>query len=186
VIDWGSVPAWLALGGVVVAVAVFVAGRADATRKHAASVYVVITSFKAGTGDRYLADAPGAEAPPPFTKVVIQNDGDLPVVDANVSVWEWGHRRWDWWDRGMTDWWTGQRVRGVDYATIAPHSEATEHEFPAVGLPATRRPGDTARPPVILIFRDGNGRRWVRWPDGRLSRVWFIRNPSRPSPGVQA
>ena len=34
--------------------------------------------------------------------------------------------------------------------------------------------------PIIIVFTDGNGRRWVRWPDGRLSRQFRpFRDPNR-------
>lgn len=163
--DWGSVPAWLGLAGAAVAVLAYLAGRRDAARTHAAAVYAVIT------GSRQMPDASVTEDNRRFTKVVVHNDGDLPALDVSPSVWEWGRRRWTWRFRRHTDWWTGKRVQGIVYATIAPHSTGAEHEFLGIGLPPRGQP-DTVRPPVVLVFLDGNGRRWVRWPDGRLHRIW--------------
>ena len=46
-------------------------------------------------------------------------------------------------------------------------------------------------PPIVLMFRDGNGRLWARWPDGQLKRVspsrWLAkkappRKPNDPEP----
>jgi hypothetical protein len=53
---------------------------------------------------------------------------------------------------------------------IGAHSETDLHNLGKLG----NRPPDTepARPPVLIRFVDCNGRRWVRWPDGKLDALW--------------
>ena len=44
------------------------------------------------------------------------------------------------------------------------------------GRPAPEMP--TAQ--LVLTFRDGNGRNWVRWHDGRLNRIYRLPEPEQP------
>jgi hypothetical protein len=165
--DWGSVPQWLALGGVLLAVASYIAGRWDVVRDNAAKVYVIITAFQIGTG---RADGPGA-----WTKARIHNGSALPIYDAALSAWEWGARRSTWRLRKHSAWMTGEQVTGCVFPTISPGGDSDEEELFGLHHPSREDPKpESIRPPLMLVFRDGNGRRWVRWPDGRLNRVWRV------------
>jgi hypothetical protein len=67
---------------------------------------------------------------------------------------------------------TGRRIVGRVINTLMPDSSTDE-----LDLPAPERPGPVEEPPpIMLMFRDGSGREWVRWPDGNLTRItpsWF-------------
>ena len=82
-------------------------------------------------------------------------------------------------ERGQ--WMTGRRIAGNVYSTLLAHSASKESELPGVGLPVSNKKlGDTQVMPVLLLaFRDGNGRRWIRWPDGKLSRLRLCRPSAR-------
>lgn len=152
--DWVQ---WLALSGGLVAVASFAAGRRDLTRTEAAGIYLDVTWYQA--------------APPPpeqavSTRLKIVNRSRLPALSAEVSVWDWGRRRFWWRFRRHERWMTGPRIQGVVYPAITPESESDEADLS--GPPGK---GPPERPPVVLVFRDGFGRRWVRWPDGKLTRL---------------
>jgi hypothetical protein len=157
--DWVG---WLALVGGFVALVTFSMGRRDLARADAACVYVLVTKFRAGTP---------TEKHPIFTTYQIFNPSRLPLLGVSPSAWTWGRRRVTWRFRRYERWMTGQRLVGRAYATIAPNGSTHEHDLP--GLETVGGAGAT--PPVMLIFRDGHGRRWVRWPDGKLCRLY----PSR-------
>lgn len=63
---------------------------------------------------------------------------------------------------------TGSRQAEFDFInTVAPAS-STPTQFPGL----TEGPSWGFRsPPVVLIFRDAQARRWVRWLDGKLTRM---------------
>jgi hypothetical protein len=79
--DWVQ---WLALSGGLVAAASFVMDRLEAQRADAASVYVIVTSYRPGT--------PGGTHPT-FTKYVIHNTGPRPALTVGVSGWPATARR---------------------------------------------------------------------------------------------
>jgi hypothetical protein len=154
-VDWVQ---WLALAGGLAAVLTYVSGRLDTARSEAGKLFVLVTDFDAG--------------PPPalvFTKYKVVNESDLPVSSVEVRAFGWGRRRvlWRFWfpDRWITG--EGQVTGGYEvFNTIAPKTSTAEHQLP--GLRGGLR---FDNPPVVLIFRDGTGRRWVRWHDGKLSRA---------------
>lgn len=164
-LDWGSVPAWIALLGAFVAAAAFVSGRLDAAKSQARSIYVmVMAALPSGTGSR--------EAP--HTVIELHNDSDFPIVDVGVTEWEWGKRLRRWRLRPQAKWWTTEVACGFMYSTVLPNSKIKEDDLmPVKGNPPPGSP--SLNPPIMLTFRDASGRRWVRWPDGKLSRRW----PSR-------
>jgi hypothetical protein len=149
---------WLALAGGLAAAVAFVAGRRDIARSAAAGVYVEVTLFQLGATP---SDTPL------FTRYKIVNDGRLPALAVSVSAWGWGRRRFWWGIRRQRNWMTGHRIIGHVYHSVIPNSSTEEDDLPGLldeGPPAER-------PPVMLVFRDGFGRRWVRWPDGKLTRL---------------
>lgn len=157
--DWVQ---WLTLAGGLTAVVTFVTSRRDATRSEAAGLYAVVTGYQA---------APAPADRPVHTRYKVVNDGQQPALAVGISAWGWGRRRWTWRVRPHADWMTGTRIVGTVYPSISPRSETPEDEFPGVDVvgPAEERP------PLMLIYRDGHGRRWVRWPDAKLTRL----SPSR-------
>lgn len=167
-LGWSGVLQVLAVLGGLVAVATFVVGRLDADRSQASGVYLVITSYRYGVRK-------ASEGPPNHTLFKIHNESDLPVLDVGVGAWHFGRRRRLWRFHPPLRWMTNGRITGQVFPTILPRSTTGEMDiWPADPPPHTER-HDTSRPPLVLTFRDGRGRRWVRWPDGKLSRRW----PSR-------
>jgi hypothetical protein len=62
---------------------------------------------------------------------------------------------------------TGRCITGRGYWTVEPES-SLDIELSMVADPEVADDG----PPVMVGFRDGNGRRWVRWSDGKLTRLY--------------
>jgi hypothetical protein len=169
--EWGSIPSWLALVGALVAAAAFVVGRLDALRRPASMVFPIAMSYKYG-GD------PDSPDPDTHTTVQIENGSDMPVFECHIALYKWGHRRRFWRLRRYDRWMTGERIVGRVYPTLLAHHNSSEDELPGLGLPISKGTIDrNMSPPLLLLFRDGNGRRWIRWPDGRLTR----HRPCRPS-----
>jgi hypothetical protein len=157
-LSWARVGGTLALAGGLAAAATFVASRLDQARAEAARLYVKVPMHLAGPA------GPGESA---FTRYVIVNDGALPASTVGVSAWSWGRRRTLWRFRRRAKWMTGPRVEGgAVFPTIFPGESTDVHDLP--GLWEWGPAG--ALPPIMLVFRDGLGRRWVRWPDGKLTR----------------
>jgi len=170
--DWATVvPAWLALGGAFAALLAYLGGRTDARRRHAAAVFVVVTSFRDGTKPH---------DPLGYTRYCIHNNGDLPLTDVRVSMWKGDRRKQLWRFQTPDGWLFGGRVKEKVFPTIFPPNEADaeEHDFgmPPLGWESN---SNGTNPPLTLVFCDGNGRRWVRWPDGRLSRLRWWRRQKR-------
>ena len=152
--DWVQ---WFALSGGLVAALAFIADRLDHARSDAAAAYVVFDLDK--------------------SKVEVHNDGPLPILSVDVDAWGYAaRRRRTWRVRYIGSWMTGatggyQPVRHIP--TIGPGSSFKEIDM--LELPS---PWPANHPPtVLLVFTDGRGRRWVRWPDGRLSRLRVISVP---------
>lgn len=148
-----SMAGWLAFGGVLIALSSFVFGRRDFGRELAGKVFVLTLRWHVGI-------------PEAFTKVRVTNGGASPIFSVGVATFDWGRRGRVWWLRRPDRWWTGDRLVGRTFAIVSPSSQTEIAELPA---PTTAERGPEL-PPVILTFTDGNGRRWIRWPDGRLSR----------------
>ncbi len=164
--DWGSVPAWVGLAFGSTALAAYVSARRDARRAPGAAVYLVHQGFK-------VSSPPSDDD---FTAYKVVNTGSLPVYDVGVSVWEYGRRRWFWRIRRFTRWMTSDQITGRVHVAIEPGGQGEGGDMPAPRHRSeAKRVGDSTAPPVLVVFRDGNGRQWVRWPDGRLNRVHFIR-----------
>jgi hypothetical protein len=173
--DWGQVPAWLALIIAVVVAVAFVDGRLDGRRALASQVYVVLSDFTASN------DVPGgAEG---HVSVRPTNYGEAPVFAVAIALHHWGHRRRYWRLQTRDQWWTGAPVPDGSriYPMIEPDSSGETAVLPpAAGVPPRRVPQ------VIVTFRDGSGRRWVRWPNGKLqsaslTRRWRATHPlTRP------
>ena len=155
---WDAVASALALAGGLAAVATFTATRRDRVRELAAKTYVIITKYRCGTEDQN-----------PITVVEIHNDSELPVYRLSLMAWDWGVPRITWRLRSIDHWMTSRRVDAHLLATIPPHSRSREHTL--IGIDVWSSPGPAERPPVMLVFLDGHGRWWVRWPDGKLNRV---------------
>jgi hypothetical protein len=174
--DWGDAGVWLALIIAVVVAVAFVAGRLDDRRALASRVYVVLShpsDKPAGAADRHVSVRP-------------TNYGEAPVFGLAVALHAVGHRRRSWRFQHREHWWTGALLpEGVrNYPMIEPDSSGETVELP---VPADVPP--TRDPPAIVTFRDSNGRRWVRWPNGKLqsaslSRRWRASRPSTHPPAA--
>lgn len=161
-IDFGNVPAWLALVGGATGLWTYLSGRHTAKMSHAARVYAVITDPASG-------ELVEASLPPAVVK--LRNSGELPIYDARVSLWTPGGRRAHW-RFCRHRWWTGTLVKSCHYRAIEPGQEVTNSDVLVVNGQLGASPPSS--PALFVTFRDGNGRRWVRWPDGRLNslRSW--------------
>jgi hypothetical protein len=176
-IEWGPVSSWFVVGSVLVAASTFWAARRDAVRAQASKVYGV------DSGDRFSTGGPNE-----FMVVGVWNRSDGPIFDIHVFLYRYGGRRrrtWRWRSRNPYLWLTSeyvQRAAGFGADVFGPEVEVPPLD---AGLQARVAFGDPGRPvvkpdepldssgyiaPVVVTFTDGNGRRWVRWPDGRLSR----------------
>jgi hypothetical protein len=161
--DWGNVPAWLALLGGLVAVLTYWTSRRETSRYHAARVYTIVESPDYSPGPR--------ESPHGPTHVWVTNGSTLPIFNVTVAPFEWGRRRYfTWWFRKVEEYWSKQRVNGQyrNFLMIAPGATTPKLKFDGPTTPLPRK--GSFLPPVIVHSQDGNGRRWVRWPNGRLSR----------------
>lgn len=121
-------------------------------------MFVMITKYLAGPGDDRR----------PLTEFEIVNNSRLPVFDVGVSAWQWGRRRLTWRIRRYDRWMTRDLLVSRVYPMIRPTSRTDADDLP--GLPTPGPPG--VPPPVMLVFTDGHGRRWVRWHDGRLTKLY--------------
>ena len=157
---------WLALAGGLVAVAAFVVSLHESAKRHASAIFVVATHTPHGDPPR----------PGEFTRFVFHNDSDLPALDVTVSAWAFGRRRRLWRLCRPDKWLGSKRLGSWHYPTVPPHTSTKEEQLKPP--PVTPKRGGSTRPPLVITFRDGTGRRWVRWPDGRLQR----RVPHRPLP----
>lgn len=166
-IGWEDVLQVVAVFGGLTAVATFVAARLDTGRAQAAGIYVLVTGYRYG--------APSEDEPGNFTNYQIVNDSELPALDVGLSAWQFGERRRLWRFHSHNDWMTSERITGRLFPTVLPRSRTDEDDIWPPDMPDRQPPGSSLRPPLVLTFRDGRGRRWVRWPDGKLSRRW----PSR-------
>lgn len=157
-IDWGSVPAWFTLLAVGIAAATYGAARRDTARGPAGHVHAIVTSFRQST-----------DADDRHTEVVIVNGSHMPIFDVEVMLFGPG-KRWRLWRvRRRRNFMSGDLIASRTIHTMTAASESEELPFP--GLEVTLMEMSFARPPVVVRFGDGNGRRWIRWSDGRLSRV---------------
>jgi hypothetical protein len=150
--DWVQ---WLALTGGLAAALTFVANRWDHARSDSAAVYAVVTHY--------------LERDPIESTYEVHNDGPLPILWVYVYVWDGDASRRITWRLRLPDSWMTDHGAQVDLIlTIRPGHSTEERPLP----PPVRdpdRPAEFRVPGVMLIFLDGRGRRWVRWPDGSLS-----------------
>jgi hypothetical protein len=173
---WGDAGSWLALIIALVAAVAFVGGRLDDRRALASRVYVVVSKSTASD------DSPGGAAD--RVSVRPTNYGEVPIFGLAIALHSFGHRRRSWRFQQREQWWTGQPVPGGvrSYPMIEPDSSGQ-----AVELPVPEGLHPRRDPQVILTFRDSNGRRWVRWPNGKLqsaslTRRWKATRPMNRPP----
>lgn len=158
----GTVPAWFTLLAVIIALATLVIGRLDAARQQAANVYAIVVASG--------SDEPAQESTP-FTEVVVFNDGDSPIFEPSVQLWDWGKvRRFTWRFFPIEHWLTSERQHWANGKYVPPQARTDSVSLKGLGARTYNRKASPT-PPIVLVFRDGNGRLWVRWPNGRLKRV---------------
>lgn len=166
----GSSITWVQIVGlasIVVAAATYLASQRDRRRIHAAAVYVVVDHF--ATYYHQPSEHTGEMV------AHVHNGGDLPIQEVSLLLHNFGRRRRLWRFRKESEAWTGEKVGARVYHCVTPHDDGELAEFPAI----ESWPGTGFIAPVVVWFTDGQGRRWVRWPDGRLSRVWWTVRPER-------
>jgi hypothetical protein len=150
--DMGSLPEWLSLGAAVSAALAGIIARRLSLRSAAACLYFTVAL---PTIDQRS------------TRIKLVNPGAWPIRRVCVTEWDVGRRYFTWRLRRYPRWMTGRCMTGRGYWTVEPGS-SLEIELPIVsGL----GPGDEG-PPVMVGFRDGQGRRRVRWSDGKLTRLY--------------
>jgi hypothetical protein len=179
-VDYGSVSSWFVVGSILVAAATFWATRRDLARAQASKVFAV--------GNR-----PSVEGIVEAATVTLTNASDGPIFDVFLSCHRGGAaRRLGWrlhwradsatllthpaWVPKPDEGKPGIRM-GVNAAILAVvesgHSCVVDFEMltGALSLPPLRRRSTFVygMAPVVQ-FRDGGGRRWTRWYDGKLTR----------------
>ncbi len=162
-IDWGNVPAWIALLGGGVALLSYLTSRDDARRSAAIGVYFVMDY-----NNSYGADK---------LNLSIINSSTMPIHNVLLQSFDGPCKRRKFWRLSgflMTS--TLLEIRHV--FAIKPGDSVSQPGIRAVrpGRPAPEMP--TAQ--LVLTFRDGNGRNWVRWHDGRLNRIYRLPEPEQP------
>jgi hypothetical protein len=145
---------WLGVLGGIAALLAYLTGRSDARRSMASRVFVVVTVAGLGRPDGVVT-------------ATIHNGSGAPLFEVWLTLHEYGKRRRGWRVRSANKAWTGAPVLGGGrlFTTITA-VEAESAELPA---PTTQWPSHNPTPQVVLTFRDANGRRWTRWPDGKLT-----------------
>lgn len=112
------------------------------------------------------------------TTYQLVNDGKLPALAVEVHGWTWGaRRRLTWRLRPVTAWMTGRRIPGGVFPQLEAQSRTDDQDIHPLHIEGSSRAGE--RPPIMLVFRDGHGRLWVRWPDGRLNSLALSRDALR-------
>jgi hypothetical protein len=156
-LEWGSVPQWLTLGGLVIGAATLVSNSRDRRRDQARHVFFVIDSFLWGQTELQNA------------MVTIHNDSDTPVTDVVLTLVPLGRRQHFWRLRKPRYWWSGRPYASRSFHAMLPKSAAESAEFTG----GVRTPGMSFAPPpsFLLRFTDSAGRRWCRWPSGELSQI---------------
>lgn len=142
--------------------ATFVLARRDASRTAASKVHVIVLRYQHG---RSLDEV----SPDPFLVVQVVNGADQPIFDIGLVVWQWrARRRILWRVRRHDDWMTTKRLQDVVVTNVRAADKSVELDLRGMDAPPTLT---YLAAPLMLVFRDGNGRRWVRWPDGELRRL---------------
>jgi hypothetical protein len=94
-------------------------------------------------------------------QVVVHNTSPAAVYRVEIDLLPWT------WNRNSA------ALISRTIASMNPISNSNEIEF--AGYPPAPPPGPSEvrnrNPPFQLKFTDNSGRRWRRWPDGRLKRV---------------
>ena len=166
-LDWGSVPAWFTAGAAFVALLGYLAGRRDRSREQAEMVYVLPLHFRTSTAERRG-----------HVEFVVVNDSTAPAYDVQAHLFASGRRRQLWWlMRSASKWWTGERRPGAPHFAIVAPGSRTEPDTLEVPWGSGEFERGSVLPNLGISYRDALGRRWVRWPDGRLSR--WRRLPAR-------
>ena len=185
-IDLGNLPSWLALAAVATGVLTYVAKRREDARSLAAKVHVVCPLDIKSDVEPLSPGEGGADGDLKLTDRVVGrliNDSDAPIFDAEINVWGVGRRLWLWRARGRTGWMTGRATELTHVVTVVPPKQHVDFTSPidlsydpSLSKEEIRRIFQESRrdPPVTLIFRDGRGKRWVRWPKGQLSRLYLV------------
>jgi hypothetical protein len=186
-VDLGDLPTWIGLGSAVVALITYVSSRRDSKRTPASSVFVT------------CPDGRGHD--PDIRTITVNNTSTLPITDVTISSWSSTPKRaGPWWRIPRLDfsddlskphrffwhffqWWNwlwGWKLQHWYWYSVGP-SESRQVDL-LVETTARR-----LAPQLMLTFKDGSGRAWVRWPNGRLNRKRGFRSgEGKPEPRTSA
>jgi hypothetical protein len=173
----GDLPTWIGLGSAVAALFTYISSRRDSKRTPASSVFVTCSD---GRGDD-----------PDIRTITVHNGSAFPITDVTISSWSSAPNqkgKW-WWNLLRMDvsddfskphrflwhilkWWNwiwGWKLQHWYWYSVGPGESRQVNLL--VETSAKR-----LAPQLMLMFRDGSGRAWVRWPNGRLSRKRALRS----------
>ena len=149
-VEWGAFPEWLeavgTLGALSFALFQYRNYLGDQARQQASKVSVWASQY------RYPSSGPSSAT------AVVYNGSDQPVYDCSLRLLSW-------------DWRTKpERLHGIRFPVIQPQSKTGGHRVDN-GLTAPPESEGVVSPPYEIEFSDAAGHRWVRKPDGRLTRI---------------
>ena len=111
------------------------------------------------------------------------NGSSAPVFHMTVEILEWDWKR----PRSKKASSQGKAVTSRMFPTLMPGTESKEIDLDGM-IKIAPSTGDArsyqwVTPPVRFSFTDAGGRRWIRWPDGRLVRLHEKRPTTLASAG---
>lgn len=175
-VDLGDLPTWIGLGSAVAALITYASSRGDSRRTPASSVFVTCPE---GCGDK-----------PDIRMITVHNASTFPITDVTISSWSITPKKANGWRRiprmDFSDdfskphrffwhffkWWNwlwGWKLQHGYWYNVGP----SESKQVALLVDTNER---RLAPQLMLVFRDGSGRAWVRWPNGRLNRKRAFRS----------
>lgn len=163
-----------------IAVATYWVNRRGEMRDLAGHVYVERVEFESGSQIETESAQRIIVGP---VVVSLHNAAATPIQNMHVYLFDWGSRSRGWRTRrDPKTWWTGE-CRGQSLVPVVRPESTVDVEFPSAEHHLL---ADSAFPPIVLVFTDGRGAQWVRFPDGRLKWRAFWQPPYGPIDGVGA
>ncbi len=104
---------------------------------------------------RAIHKGEGEEA---YVEATVHNGSMEPIYDIALRLLDWSWRS----DREVV-------INSCRYEAISPGCEGEPRDLGPLG--PVPKGSESARPPVEVDFRDADGRRWRREPDGRLAPI---------------
>jgi hypothetical protein len=155
--EWGNVPQWVGVIGAVGSAAVAARTFVVNSRDHRAACARRVWPISATPEDWPVESDPNVYN----ISALVRNDSDEPIFDCLLEM-----HRWDWTRKSVQT--HESQVGGWLIGTINAHSDTEPCPLPVDDTPAPPKLGPTLVFPLSVSFRDGQGREWVRYPDGVL------------------